>query len=453
VPVFLAYFKRVMFFVDIRLVVSHHFVMLRIRNSHGIICLSGSPVGASTKAPPTEILLVRYGVNKSQNGDFVFDDEAARATMSAWQLHSSDNQQQGMIDLEHLSLINEESPRYDPDARGWFDLELRDDGLWMVNIKWTDDGANRLKSGTQRYLSPAFRMDDNGRMIQLVNVALTSLPAMYDAPELIAAKVKIGKSMKSHDVDSFLKAIKQKSNPKQTAAVRLRFGPTVVKHNATEMDSESAIRKILQELGYDPNLPEKMAELLGLTGDVTFETLSSSIMKFMELWYGINDWLSSYSDGGVEQPPDVVDTAMKVDIKTDSQAEVLAILRSLVGCATNEEAILAVAKNVKINRDEEDIRRRSLVASLVKSGAETPATAWKRGASGLPNSNEAVDRLVSEPIGELQARVLAIMSMPKTSIQPPVDNSSGLTAYELAVCKAKKIDPKDFLQMKERVGG
>jgi hypothetical protein len=40
------------------------------------------------------------------------------------------------FDLEHLSL-DKESSSYDPDARGWFRLELRAGELWAVVTKWT----------------------------------------------------------------------------------------------------------------------------------------------------------------------------------------------------------------------------------------------------------------------------------------------------------------------------
>lgn len=139
---------------------------------------------------PTEFRIFAPGVNRTAKGDFDYDD-AARATMLAAA------QQRGgvrfMIDLEHDSLHPERrAQRADAgDARGWFSLDFRPDGsLWAVNVQWTPDGARRLTEKTQAYISPAFKhvIDDGAfRPLELVNAALCAVPAMHDAPALVAA--------------------------------------------------------------------------------------------------------------------------------------------------------------------------------------------------------------------------------------------------------------------------
>lgn len=94
------------------------------------------------------------------------------------------------IDLEHQMLDPDIAP--DPtakDARGWCNLELRGDGsLWAVNVKWTADGAARLSEKRQRYISPAFSIDpETSRVIAIINVAITAIPATHDTPALVAA--------------------------------------------------------------------------------------------------------------------------------------------------------------------------------------------------------------------------------------------------------------------------
>ena len=141
-------------------------------------------------ALPTEFRIFKAGINATAKGDFDYDD-AARATMLAAA------QQRGavrfMIDLEHDSLHPERrAQRADAgDARGWFSLDFRPDGsLWAVNVQWTPDGARRLIEKTQAYISPAFKhvIDDGAfRPLELVNAALCAVPAMHDAPALVAA--------------------------------------------------------------------------------------------------------------------------------------------------------------------------------------------------------------------------------------------------------------------------
>lgn len=132
--------------------------------------------------PPTEIRLFAAGVNNSTKGPAVFDAAAAKAVMAEFNRQGND----AMIDLEHLSL-DPKAPNYDPDARAWFDLEVRNGELWAVDIKWTPDGTDRVVARKQRYLSPAFYTDKEDRVIALVNVGLTALPATHEAPPLIAA--------------------------------------------------------------------------------------------------------------------------------------------------------------------------------------------------------------------------------------------------------------------------
>jgi phage I-like protein len=136
--------------------------------------------------PPKEFRLFHAGENASTKGKTLFDARAAELVMSEYRSHGVDQ----MIDLEHESL----DPGIRPDcrdARGWYELEVRNTAagpeLWAVNVRWTSDGLRRLSEKTQRYISPAFYQDDDGRITCVVNCALTALPATNYAPALVAA--------------------------------------------------------------------------------------------------------------------------------------------------------------------------------------------------------------------------------------------------------------------------
>jgi hypothetical protein len=128
---------------------------------------------------PKEFRIFKAGVNATAKGDFDYDD-AARATMLAAA------QQRGgvryMIDLEHDSLHP---------ARGCFRGDCRPDGSrWACRVEWTPDGARRLNERTQAYISPAFKhVVEGGALhpLELVNAALCAVPAIHDAPALVAA--------------------------------------------------------------------------------------------------------------------------------------------------------------------------------------------------------------------------------------------------------------------------
>lgn len=160
---------------------------------------------------PSEFQIFQRGVNRTTKGNFNFDDAAAKAVMSKYRQHGVDL----MIDLEHLSL-DEESNAFDPDARGWCQLELRKDGsLWAVNVRWTPEGAERLQKRTQRYISPVFTVADNRRILSVINIAICAMPATYNAPALVAASKRVGAkvcatALKVESMDPLLKKIAER---------------------------------------------------------------------------------------------------------------------------------------------------------------------------------------------------------------------------------------------------
>lgn len=133
---------------------------------------------------PTEFLIFAAGENASTKGGVLFDKRAAQLVLAAAKEHGVDF----VVDLEHFSLFGT-----DPDARGWFHLALRNGELWAVDVTWTDDGAARLRSRRQRYISPAFFTephDGNGtpRVRELVNCALCAQPSTHHALPLVASR-------------------------------------------------------------------------------------------------------------------------------------------------------------------------------------------------------------------------------------------------------------------------
>lgn len=144
------------------------------------------PVTFDGDDPPTEFCLFTRGTNPSTKGPAVWDEAAAASVMK---FAAERGRVRYMMDLDHRSL--DEKARANTDsatnAMAYFDLELRGGDLWAVNVAWTPEGTRRLKDKSQVYFSPAYYDDEHGRVLELVNVALTSLPATHDIPSLVAA--------------------------------------------------------------------------------------------------------------------------------------------------------------------------------------------------------------------------------------------------------------------------
>jgi phage I-like protein len=148
------------------------------------------PISADGE-PPTEIKLFPKGRFSTRKGDFLFDDEAAASVM----INYLDQATELHIDYEHQALV---TPPIRAPAAGWYSLELREDGLYAVGIKWTADGYADVKGKRYRYFSPAFDADpDTGRILRLINIALTNLPATKGLQPLVAATARVATSQRS----------------------------------------------------------------------------------------------------------------------------------------------------------------------------------------------------------------------------------------------------------------
>jgi phage I-like protein len=136
--------------------------------------------------PPREFCIFSRGMNESTKGPAVWDDAAIASVMARV---AERGRVRYMMDLEHRA-IDEQARVHSSDATdamAWFDVELRGGELWATNVTWTPAGEERLRSKKQVYFSPAYYDDEQGRVLELVNVALTSLPATHDIPSLVAA--------------------------------------------------------------------------------------------------------------------------------------------------------------------------------------------------------------------------------------------------------------------------
>lgn len=137
--------------------------------------------------PPTEFRLFAAGTNHTDKGDFLFDDVAAEAVMAIYR-------QKGvplMGDYEHQTLAD--PPIEAPASIKEFVPAIRRDAfdgpeLWATAVKWTDRARAYLEAREYRMFSPAFRFEsENGRITQLINVALTNNPATHGQEPLVAA--------------------------------------------------------------------------------------------------------------------------------------------------------------------------------------------------------------------------------------------------------------------------
>lgn len=132
--------------------------------------------------PPAEFRLFPYGQIETTKGTFTLTLEDAAACVERHRSYGNDLS----IDYGHGVFNEHEAPQM---AAGWIrDLEARPDGLWAVGVTWTERAAAMIRAREQRYFSPAFVTDENGHVLEILNVALTLMPATHNLIPLVASR-------------------------------------------------------------------------------------------------------------------------------------------------------------------------------------------------------------------------------------------------------------------------
>lgn len=337
---------------------------------------------------PSEFCIWRAGVNSTRNGyDLVFDAKAASSVMAAYEEHGVDV----MIDLEHLSL-DDSARNYNPDAVGWCQLAMRGGDLWAVSVRWTPDGTRRLTEKTQRYISPAFLLDENNRPTRLMNIALCAMPATDRISALVAAK-------------------------------------------ETKMEIDQAALAAALGVDIDP-----AADPMGFSA-----AMKAALEGLMEKFGG------GESDPNESEAAPAPEAMADKKPPPEEMAAAKAIMR-VVGAKDATEALVTVtewralavkhADEVKRLADEkkaiEDTKRRSLTARLVGCGAELPATAWADDAKTQPAAH-----LAKMSLDELEKRADAFEALKGNAPAKRTPGAGGegeLSEREHRLCEALKID-------------
>lgn len=348
---------------------------------------------------PTEFRLFKAGENETTKGAFLFDAKAAEMVMSAWKAQSVDL----AIDLEHLAL-DQESNAYDPDARGWFGLEVRNGELWAVNVTWTPDGARRLTEKTQRYVSPAFQVDDENRITEILNVALVAMPATHGTPALVAA----GRRHTPMTLAQRLALIAQLSvrlATARTAMVKLAEGEGEAPSGKFAAIQAAAVKasEALAALENPGGVDEGMAAI---------DAAKAAVDEFAAA-------VAAMAGGApvpAPAPEAMADDADKE--KTEQMARDRAELQTLRAEKARAEQDRRVEKLAA-----EKVERHGLVAALVRLGRETPATAWTDETATTPKGY-----LGTMPIVELRQRVKDFGGVPNVTLGGPrTPNGDGST--------------------------
>lgn len=348
--------------------------------------------------PPARFRIFKAGRNDSRKGPVVFDDEAARLVMAAYEAHGVDI----MLDLEHLSL-DDKAPNFDPDARGWCKLAVRNGELWAESVRWAPDGETRLREKRQRYISPAFSVDPKSkRVTELVNIAITAMPATDHLTPLVAARARAVTNTNKGQDTMF--------NPKLLAALGL-----------PEDADDEAVTAAMGEAMKDP---AKMAAMLSAAFDADDATDAQK-----------------RKDGEDEEPSEGDKAAKRKDGEDEDEAgKDKAAKRSRRSSVSDELAAELVALRAEVHG--------SRVRELLSANRTKVTPALERW---------ALKAFASDPEGLADwLKAQPVIATPRHEEKKREGGGGGgvtLTEEDRIMCRKLGRDPKEFLKHKRALNG
>nr|DAS68695.1 MAG TPA: hypothetical protein [Caudoviricetes sp.] len=150
-----------------------------------------------------------------------------------------------MIDYEHQTLYLEKNGQGNP-AAGWIkQVEYRPNEGVFAEVAWTDKAASQIKAGEYRYISPLFIPDSNGRVVQVLNAALTNRPALHNLAEAFALSQQF-KQFNQPEGQPMLKLLQQLFDAPNATEAEITEKLTAL--SAAKGDTKVALSAVYDEL-------------------------------------------------------------------------------------------------------------------------------------------------------------------------------------------------------------
>jgi phage I-like protein len=226
--------------------------------------------------PRTEIRLFRFGANETEKGTFYLTEGDAKACMKAYRARQTELS----WDYDHdVAVDGVQGPRI---ASAWSRLELRADGLWAAAIKWTKRALGLIADEEYKYFSPFFEHTEDGHITNIINVALTNIPATHGIDAIAASARPRAKGRRALTAHGRLQEIPRGSTRRATTTTRAtapgRTGLTmdkeeIAKKLAAMQEQCAALAAALAE-GDDPEDDEDKPKPEGMSDDAEGEAAS-----------------------------------------------------------------------------------------------------------------------------------------------------------------------------------
>lgn len=161
-----------------------------------------------------------------------------------------------MVDYEHQTLHIAQNGKGNP-AAGWVVRAeyLSGQGLF-ADVEWTDKARQQIKAKEYRYISPLFLADSTGKVVKIINAALTNRPACLDLDEAVA----FSQSFFTSEEKPMLKLLQQLFGAENATEAEIKQKLTAL--SASKGDSTVALSDVYAELN------KEKAQVVALSAQV-----------------------------------------------------------------------------------------------------------------------------------------------------------------------------------------
>lgn len=233
----------------------------------------------ATGAPPSEFRIFKAGQIQTTKGIFAFTESSAESVMEKFTEHGADMP----IDYCHAMLISGfgGDPAEQGAAAGWFKPMVKDGELWASDVTWTPRGAQKLKDREFRYISPTFNRKEDGEITELVNVALTNLPATKGLSPLVAQRDTDSKE-EPQTMKTVIAALSLKTESTEAEALSAVSALVATESKVLEMTGAKTSTEALATIHAWKDGAAKVEALSAELGTVKAEKLKAEVASLIE---------------------------------------------------------------------------------------------------------------------------------------------------------------------------
>jgi phage I-like protein len=312
----------------------------------------------------------------------------------AAELTSSSSKTAFVFDYEHQTFKSEQNGKPAPAAAWATKFEWRNgEGLFATDVKWTEAARLAVEADEYRYISPVIVYTNDGRVVGVINAAITNTPAVLGMDP-------VGKGNNT-------------SQQQLTALLSAQFTPP----NTSENDEMNLLQLLIAALSLKADASEQEA------------MLAVSALKAKA--------------EGAPLIPQPLAAALSIKVDGDVQTAVTAIETLKAKAAGSDSSTVQTMLTLQTQVAELTARLQGdevaqLVAQGLKEGKLMPATEKWATELGKANLAQLKSFLASAPaIG---------LGTTQTGGRDPGQSPDGLSDEERLVCAQLGLSPADFIK-------